>query len=84
VHYNPRVTNIIHSRTGEFVYHMNIRTPEWLGYFIQRPESHRVHHLRDSQVCRIDDEEGSPIVHVIALQICRLQYLSKKTARCQI
>lgn len=24
--------------------HWNIRTPQWLGYFIQRPESHCVHH----------------------------------------
>jgi len=24
--------------------HMNIRTPRWLGYIIQRPESHSVHH----------------------------------------
>ena len=24
--------------------HTNIRTPHWLGYFIQRPESHTVHH----------------------------------------
>jgi len=24
--------------------HANIRTPRWLGYFIQRPESHSVHH----------------------------------------
>jgi sterol desaturase/sphingolipid hydroxylase (fatty acid hydroxylase superfamily) len=24
--------------------HANIRTPHWLGYFIQRPESHCVHH----------------------------------------
>ncbi|WP_422011298.1 sterol desaturase family protein [Roseateles sp.] len=24
--------------------HWNIRTPRWLGYFIQRPESHCVHH----------------------------------------
>lgn len=34
---------------GEFLYHMNVRTPVWLGYFVQRPEAHRVHHLRDSQ-----------------------------------
>src|SRR5947207_1948048 len=27
--------------------HMNIRTPRWLGYFIQRPEAHCVHHQRD-------------------------------------
>ncbi|MEL7185978.1 MAG: sterol desaturase family protein [Pseudomonadota bacterium] len=26
--------------------HANIRTPHWLGYFIQRPESHCVHHGR--------------------------------------
>lgn len=27
--------------------HANIRTPQWLGYLIQRPESHAVHHARD-------------------------------------
>lgn len=26
--------------------HMNVRTPQWLGYFVQRPESHSVHHAR--------------------------------------
>ncbi len=26
--------------------HTNIRTPQWLGYFIQRPESHSVHHQK--------------------------------------
>lgn len=26
--------------------HANIRTPQWLGYLIQRPESHTVHHGR--------------------------------------
>ncbi len=26
--------------------HMNVRTPRWLGYLIQRPESHAVHHQR--------------------------------------
>jgi sterol desaturase/sphingolipid hydroxylase (fatty acid hydroxylase superfamily) len=26
--------------------HANIKTPVWLGYFIQRPESHTVHHAR--------------------------------------
>lgn len=33
-----------------FVYavfqHLNIRTPRWLGYVIQRPEAHSVHHGR--------------------------------------
>lgn len=26
--------------------HANIKTPQWLGYFIQRPEMHAVHHGR--------------------------------------
>lgn len=30
-----------------FFQHMNIRTPYWLGYLIQRPEAHCVHHQRD-------------------------------------
>ena len=32
--------------TGEFFYHVNIRTPRWFGYFIQRPEQHSIHHER--------------------------------------
>lgn len=31
---------------AEFFYHLNVRTPYWLGFFIQRPEMHRVHHAR--------------------------------------
>jgi len=27
--------------------HANIRTPKWLGYLIQRPESHSIHHGRN-------------------------------------
>jgi sterol desaturase/sphingolipid hydroxylase (fatty acid hydroxylase superfamily) len=26
--------------------HANIRTPSWLGYFVQRPEQHAIHHER--------------------------------------
>jgi sterol desaturase/sphingolipid hydroxylase (fatty acid hydroxylase superfamily) len=26
--------------------HINVRTPRWLGYIVQRPESHSVHHAR--------------------------------------
>ncbi len=26
--------------------HANVRTPRWLGYLIQRPESHSIHHQR--------------------------------------
>lgn len=29
---------------AEYFYHWNIRTPRWLGWVVQRPESHRVHH----------------------------------------
>ncbi|AYV86672.1 MAG: desaturase [Sylvanvirus sp.] len=34
------------SAIGEYIYHMNISTPHWVGYIFQRPESHRLHHLR--------------------------------------
>jgi sterol desaturase/sphingolipid hydroxylase (fatty acid hydroxylase superfamily) len=27
--------------------HLNVKTPSWLGYLIQRPEMHAVHHTRD-------------------------------------
>jgi len=29
---------------AEYFYHWNIRTPRWIGWLIQRPEAHRVHH----------------------------------------
>jgi sterol desaturase/sphingolipid hydroxylase (fatty acid hydroxylase superfamily) len=29
---------------AELFYHWNVRTPVWLGYLVQRPESHCVHH----------------------------------------
>lgn len=29
---------------GEFFYHTNIKTPQWVGYVFQRPEMHRIHH----------------------------------------
>jgi sterol desaturase/sphingolipid hydroxylase (fatty acid hydroxylase superfamily) len=28
------------------IQHLNVRTPQWLGYIVQRPESHSVHHGR--------------------------------------
>ena len=31
---------------ASFFQHANIRTPRWLGYVIQRPESHGIHHQR--------------------------------------
>lgn len=35
---------MVYTGTAEFFYHMNIATPRWVGYIIQRPESHRIHH----------------------------------------
>jgi sterol desaturase/sphingolipid hydroxylase (fatty acid hydroxylase superfamily) len=35
---------MLFSAAAEFFYHWNVRTPRWLGYLVQRPESHRVHH----------------------------------------
>jgi sterol desaturase/sphingolipid hydroxylase (fatty acid hydroxylase superfamily) len=32
------------SGLAELVYHWNVRTPHWLGYVFQRPESHCLHH----------------------------------------
>ena len=29
---------------GEYFYHSNLRTPHWIGWFIQRPEHHSIHH----------------------------------------
>ena len=29
---------------GEYFYHSNIHTPRWIGWFIQRPEHHSIHH----------------------------------------
>jgi sterol desaturase/sphingolipid hydroxylase (fatty acid hydroxylase superfamily) len=34
----------LYSALAEFFYHMNIKTPHWVGYFFQRPEMHRIHH----------------------------------------
>jgi sterol desaturase/sphingolipid hydroxylase (fatty acid hydroxylase superfamily) len=46
---SPLAASIVLIITGiaEFFYHWNIRTPHWLGYFIQRPESHRIHHQKN-------------------------------------
>jgi len=35
--------------------HANIRTPRWLGLFVQRPESHAVHHQRGLHACNYSD-----------------------------
>jgi sterol desaturase/sphingolipid hydroxylase (fatty acid hydroxylase superfamily) len=37
----------VFAATGEFFYHSNLRTPRWMGYFLQRPEHHSIHHQLD-------------------------------------
>lgn len=32
---------------GEYFYHSNLRTPRWVGYLLQRPEHHSIHHQLD-------------------------------------
>lgn len=43
---DPASAGLAFALTGfaELFYHWNIRTPYWLGYVFQRPESHCVHH----------------------------------------
>lgn len=43
---NPQATTItlISINFLSMLQHANIRTPSWLGYIVQRPESHSVHH----------------------------------------
>lgn len=35
---------VLLSGLAELFYHWNVRTPRWLGYLVQRPESHCLHH----------------------------------------
>jgi sterol desaturase/sphingolipid hydroxylase (fatty acid hydroxylase superfamily) len=41
------MVNVALTFTAMFT-HANIRTPQWLGYFISRPEMHAIHHERGS------------------------------------
>ena len=29
---------------SQFFVHMNVASPRWVGYFLSRPEMHRIHH----------------------------------------
>lgn len=46
---DPRAITLILLATNFFsiFQHANIRTPHWLGYLVQRPESHTIHHAKD-------------------------------------
>ena len=43
---SPASASVVVAITGvaELIYHSNVRTPYWLGFIFQRPESHRRHH----------------------------------------
>ena len=47
--------SLLFSAIGEYVYHMNIKTPRWMGYFFQRPEMHRIHHERGKHYYNFSD-----------------------------
>jgi sterol desaturase/sphingolipid hydroxylase (fatty acid hydroxylase superfamily) len=40
---------------AELFYHWDVKTPVWLGPFFQRPESHRVHHMRNHHTNNYSD-----------------------------
>lgn len=46
---SPETAAIVVTLSGlaELFYHWNVRTPYWLGFLVQRPESHCVHHQRE-------------------------------------
>lgn len=46
--FEPQAITVILLVTNFFsiFQHANIKTPVWLGYFVQRPESHTVHHAK--------------------------------------
>jgi sterol desaturase/sphingolipid hydroxylase (fatty acid hydroxylase superfamily) len=52
------ITSMLVAYVGAFYgmfQHFNIRTPTWLGFFIQRPESHCEHHRRDVHASNYSD-----------------------------
>ncbi len=46
---------LLFSSIGEYIYHMNIKTPHAMGYFFQRPEMHRIHHQRGKHYSNFSD-----------------------------
>jgi sterol desaturase/sphingolipid hydroxylase (fatty acid hydroxylase superfamily) len=46
---------VLISGLAELFYHWNIKTPYWLGFIFQRPESHCVHHQRGSHTHNFSD-----------------------------
>lgn len=53
----PAAAGLAATLTGlaELFYHWNVRTPYWLGFFLQRPESHCVHHKSGHHTSNFSD-----------------------------
>jgi len=47
--------NLLIAAVAEYLYHMNIKTPYWLGFIFQRPEMHRVHHQKGKHFNNFSD-----------------------------
>ena len=47
--------SLLFASVGEYVYHMNIKTPHFMGYFFQRPEMHRIHHQQGKHYNNFSD-----------------------------
>jgi sterol desaturase/sphingolipid hydroxylase (fatty acid hydroxylase superfamily) len=54
---SPKAAALVTLATGiaELFYHWNIKTPFWLGPIFQRPESHRIHHMRNHHTNNYSD-----------------------------
>ena len=46
---------LLYSSVGEYIYHLNIKTPHFMGYFFQRPEMHRIHHEQSKHYNNFSD-----------------------------
>jgi sterol desaturase/sphingolipid hydroxylase (fatty acid hydroxylase superfamily) len=68
----------IYAAIGEYVYHMNIKTPRILGYMFQRPESHRCHHRRSKRL-NCPNYSDLPIYDVLGGTYENPEYMNEPT-----
>ena len=51
----PAALAVLLTGVAELFYHWNVRTPHWLGFLVQRPESHCRHHEGTGQPLNYSD-----------------------------
>jgi len=51
----PAALAVTFAGLGELFYHWNVKTPYWMGFVFQRPESHCVHHQRGRHTGNFSD-----------------------------